>query len=315
MKLALRGLLVLAVAGIATRAGVAAPARLITVPYSGFFWTPHDGLLGVGLCASTKWRCGTGAVELTTDGGRTYHVIFRTRRPVIELQAIGRHGALARAYRHNAWRTLDRGRTWTEWPMRDGVSFATPAIGLGFRIDQVRNTLRLRLLHTKNAGRTWERVPTPAHCFSDFPLLDLVNSQLGWMLCGGQPGAGNEAKSVYRTADGGRTWRELASTPMTGRAPRGGIGSIGYPAGISFARNGFGLMWESRGTLYVTRDGGKTWSTHTRFAVFDVDFGLGGSAFANGTGFVLLEHGGTVRRLIETRDYGRHWHIVRTWAR
>jgi photosystem II stability/assembly factor-like uncharacterized protein len=258
--------------------------------------------------------CGTGAVELTTDGGRTYHVILRTQRPVVGLQPIGPRGALARVYRHNAQRTLDRGRTWTEWPMRDGVSFATPTIALGFRIAQARNTIRLRLLHTSDGGHSWERLPTPPHCFSASPLLDLVNAQLGWMLCGGQPGAGNEAKSVYRTADGGRTWSELTSTPMTGRLPRGGIGSLGYPVGISFARNGFGLMWESRGTLYVTRDGGKTWRTHSRFAMFDVDFGLGGSAFANGTGFVLLQHAGTARRLIETRDYGRSWHLVRSWS-
>ncbi|MGH3009418.1 MAG: hypothetical protein ACRDLM_08455 [Gaiellaceae bacterium] len=51
------------------------------------------------------------------------------------------------------------------------------------------------------------------------------------------------------------------------------------------------------------------------FAAFDVDFGLGGSAFANGTGFVLLRHGGISTRLIQTRDYGRSWHIVRSWRR
>jgi photosystem II stability/assembly factor-like uncharacterized protein len=133
------------------------------------------------------------------------------------------------------------------------------------------------------------------------------------MLCGGQPGAGNEAKSVYRTRDGGRTWRELTSTQMAGRTPRGGISSLGYPYGISFARDGFGLMWEGRGTLYVTRDGGKNWTVHPRFAQYDVDFGLGGSAFGNGTGFVFYMHAGSTRRLIESRDFGRTWRIVRSW--
>lgn len=313
MRLARGALLVAAVAAVVTQAGAAAPTRVHIVPYSGFFWTPHDGLLGIGVCASTKFMCGTGAVELTTDGGRTYRIVRRTRRPVVALQPIGWRGALARVYGHNAQRTLDRGRTWTEWPMRDGASFATPTIALGFRIADVRNSIRVRLLHTSNGGLSWERLPTPPHCFGEFPLLDLVNAQLGWMLCGGQPGAGNQAKAVFRTADGGRTWRRLTSSPMTGPVQRGGISSLGYAAGISVAPNGFGLLWESRGTLYVTRDGGKTWRRHSRFAEFDVDFGLGGSAFANGTGFVLLQHAGTARRLIETLDYGRSWHIVRTW--
>jgi photosystem II stability/assembly factor-like uncharacterized protein len=318
MKLALRALLVLAVAGVATQAGAAAPTRLHTVPYSGFFWTPKVGLIGVGLCSSTKYMCGSGAVELTTDGGRTYRVIAHTPRPVFELQALGRRGALARVYSHRAYsysrvvfRTLDRGRHWTKLHMRPGVSFATPQIGLGFHSDGDT----IRLLHTGDGGRSWRRSPKPTGCFSEFPLLDLVTPQLGWVICGGQPGAGNEEKAVFRTRDGGRTWRELTSTPMTGRGPRGGISSLGYPAGISFARDGFGLMWESRGTLYVTRDGGTNWKAHPRLAEFDVDFGMGGTAFANGTGFVWLQHNGVSERLIETRDFGRTWHVVRSWAR
>jgi hypothetical protein len=321
VKLALRALLVLAVAGLATQGGAAAPARVHTVPYSGFFWTPQVGLLGVGKCASTKYMCGTGAVELTTDGGKTYHVIFRTPRPVFELEAVGRKGALARVYSHRAYsysrlvyRTLDRGRHWTKLHMRPGVSFATPRVGLGSCCSSDDNNARL--VRTKDGGRSWQRSPKPVHCRTGFPLIDLATPRLGWVVCSQMLGAGNEVKALFRTRDGGRTWQKLTASPTTGYPDhRGGVALPGYVAGISFTRGGYGLMWESRGTLFVTRDGGRTWRRHSRLAQFDVDFGLGGSAFANGTGLVLYEHGGSTWRLIETRDYGHSWHIVRRWAR
>jgi len=314
VKLALRALLVLVVAGLATQVGAAAPApRMHITPYSAFFWTPQDGLLGVEMCASRKYMCGSGAVELTTDGGRTYHVIFRTPRPVYAVQAIGRRGALAWVAHRATYRTVDRGRHWTAVRIPSGASFSTPRIGLGFR--KVYQPSNARLLRTGDAGRTWKRVRTPRTCSTEFPLLDLVTPQLGWMLCGGPGGAGPfESKAVFRTRDGGRTWQLLTSTQADGRAPHGGISPAGLPAGISFARGGFGVIW-GNGVLDVTRDGGKTWKAHPRLAEYNVDFDIGGSAFQDGTARVLVQLSGPSWRLVETRDFGRSWHLVRSWAR
>lgn len=73
-------------------------------------------------------------------------------------------------------------------------------------------------------------------------------------------------------------------------------------------------MW-GNGVLDVTRDGGANWKAHLRLAQFDVDFPEGGSAFANGIARVLVYHTARTEttRLIETRDFGRHWRIVRVW--
>lgn len=322
MKLALRAVLVAVVAAVAAQAGAAAPARmhplgarLITTPNSAVFWSQQTGLLGVGRCASTKYACGSGAVELTTDGGRTYRTVLRTARPVESVQTAGSRGAIVITFGKHMYRTLDRGRIWKPWHTRPGTSFATASVGLGFRIYQVRNSFHLGLLSTSDGGLAWQRLRAPKRCSSQFPDIDLVTPRLGWIVCGGQPGAGNESKGVFRTGDGGRTWQELAFTQMT-RAPgdHGGISSLGYVAGVAFAPNGFGLLWESRGTLYVTRNGGADWHARPHLAVLDVDFGRGASAFADGTGFVLLGHGGGPEaRLIETRDFGRTWHVVRRW--
>jgi photosystem II stability/assembly factor-like uncharacterized protein len=78
------------------------------------------------------------------------------------------------------------------------------------------------------------------------------------------------------------------------------------------AADGFGVIWESRGTLYETRDGGVHWIGLPKTARPEVDFGGSGTALAHGVAYVLLERGGT-SRLIGTRDAGRTWHVVHRW--
>src|SRR5713226_6856196 len=67
----------------------------------------------------------------------------------------------------------------------------------------------------------------------------------GWLLCLCEPGAGSLRKATYRTRDGGSTWQRAGS-----------VGLSGYARGVSFAAYGAGLLWEGRGTLYLTLDGG-----------------------------------------------------------
>jgi photosystem II stability/assembly factor-like uncharacterized protein len=66
---------------------------------------------------------------------------------------------------------------------------------------------------------------------------------------------------VGRSDDGGRRWRLLAAANFDDLRPRsrGGIGLYGYPIGIAMTRDGFGVIWEARGTLWITRDGGSHW--------------------------------------------------------
>ena len=133
-----------------------------------------------------------------------------------------------------------------------------------------------------------------------------------WALCTTQGGAGSMGKSVYRLDPGG--WKRVAYTPF---APPGhsygGISIYGYPVGIAMARDGFGVIWESRGTLYVTRDGGSHWTGLAKVARPEEDFGQSGAALPHGVGYVLLSVSGVRRRLIGTHDGGRSWHLVHRW--
>ena len=130
-----------------------------------------------------------------------------------------------------------------------------------------------------------------------------------WALCTTQGGAGSMGKSVYRLNANG--WTRVAYTPFAGHG-YGGIDVFGYPLGIAMARDGFGVIWESRGTLYVTSDGGSHWTGLPKVARPEVDFGLSGAALPHGTGYVLLSTGGVVT-LIGTRDGGHSWHVVHRW--
>jgi hypothetical protein len=133
-----------------------------------------------------------------------------------------------------------------------------------------------------------------------------------WALCAGQGSAGSMAKAVYRRME--KSWKRVAWTPMSTRPGHGGIALFGYPLGLAMADDGFGLIWESRGTLYVTRDGGSHWQGRPKVARPEVDFGVSARALPHGVGFVVLAHGAE-RRLVHTRDAGRTWHVIRRWRR
>jgi len=166
-------------------------------------------------------------------------------------------------------------------------------------------------LRSTDGGRRWSTTVAPRPLISPCPAGMQSYISGSWALCTGQGAAGNSAKSVYRFTSAGP--RRVAYTPMTGRG-RGGISSFGYPAGISGNEQGFGVIWEDRGTLYVTRDGGHHWLGLTKLAPPDVVFGDSAYVLFRGLGFALLSTGGSEKRwLLETSDAGRTWRVVHRW--
>jgi photosystem II stability/assembly factor-like uncharacterized protein len=320
MRLALRALLVAVAAAVATQAGAAAPTRmrLATLPSAAVFWNQHDGLLGVRRCDvandMNEGKCVSGAVERTSDGGRTYRVVLRTRRGVDFMQSVGANGAIVTTFDDKSWRTLDGGKTWRRVPAKPAGDWLNRQLGIRFHSYIAGNRGKLAMLVTRDGGHTWQRQRDPCETadvgFSAF--ADLVTPKLWWVVCTGQGGAGNEDKAIFRTRNGGRTWEAGAAVIASRHRGHGGISEYGYPDGLAFAPGGWGLLTESRGTLYVTRDGGVHFHAEPKVARPEVDFAGGAAAFRGGTGYVLLALG-PHPRLIETHDFGRTWHVVRRW--
>jgi photosystem II stability/assembly factor-like uncharacterized protein len=224
------------------------------VPSAVAFRNPSTGLLAAG-----------NAVELTTDAGRTWRVVFRAPRPIASL-TIDPDGR-ARAI-------LDDGEN-------VGGPHWRPLLALGQR-------------------------PSPCRSY------DRAAFSGEWVLCIGQGSAGSGEKAVYRLVPEG--WKRLAWALLGPTLTSHGITFGGYAEGLSMAPDGFGVIWQSRGTLLVTRDGGSRWLGLPRVAVPEVDFGISGWALPRGVAFVLLARGDVHRRLLETTDYGRAWRVVHRWS-
>jgi hypothetical protein len=250
-----------------------------------------------------------GSISATTDGGQTSHLLVRTPGPVVRIIVARPRRAWAIVVRacknesctHDLWRSLDAGRTWqVVSPAPEPfytASFADAAHGLA--VTQAHG-----LIITTDGGRTWERLRDPCGSESE-RVVSLVSPRRGWLLCLGQPGAGNQEKALYRTDDAGAHWQRLS----------GGFG-YGYPRGIAFASDGLGVIWESRGTLSLTRDGGKHWADFPRVSEPEADFGLSASVVV-GRAFALLSRT-PVRpvpfRLVSTTRNLTGWRTVRTWT-
>jgi photosystem II stability/assembly factor-like uncharacterized protein len=255
----------------------ALPPRVALVPNAIAFRDPSHGVMGTGWtsCESPGFGCRLqGTISLTTDGGKTWKVVLLTQRPVVWVNVAQGGGAEAR---------LDDGET----------------------------------LSSTNGGRTWRDAVTGPLRFSTCPQGTVQQPSTAlwndWALCTTQGSAGSMGKSVWRLKAGG--WKRVANTPFGPPGPSvGGIDGYGYPVGIAGARDGFGIIWESRGTLYVTRDGGSHWTGLPKVAEPEVDFGQSAYALPHGVGFVLLAHGGgEQRRLLETTDFAKTWTTVKDW--
>jgi photosystem II stability/assembly factor-like uncharacterized protein len=256
------------------------------------FWDMRRGLFARG-----------GTVSLTTNGGRTVRVVLRTRR-VRGMQVFGREGAILDLDNGRAFRSLDGGRSWARFRHRFDADFVTTSIAIGYRAGPFEFVKGL--VSSRDGGKSWQPLASPCPRFASFSAaVDLVTPTLGWIVCAGQPGVGQQLKAVYRTSDAGRTWRRLS----------GALSGSGYVYGASFAPDGFGLVWEGRGTLYVTRDGGGHWTAKPKVALPEVDFGAGGVAFSGGRGLLALWRGNGSERLFTTRNFGRSWQLTHRWPR
>jgi photosystem II stability/assembly factor-like uncharacterized protein len=203
-----------------------------------------------------------GTISITSDGGKTWRVLLRTSRPVVQVTVSGTHEQAR----------FDDGET----------------------------------LGSSDGGRHWVPVvvPTTTGIGSPCPAGSQAFVVVNWAVCASQASAGNQMKLVYRLGVHG--WKRLAAD---------GLSSYGYVAGLTMAPDGFGVIWESRGTLYVTRDGGSDWTGLTKVAAPEVDFGASAVALPHGVAFALLANGGgEKRRLVATTDAGRSWRVVHSWS-
>lgn len=157
------------------------------------------------------------------------------------------------------------------------------------------------LIETATSGKTWLRLPDP--CTPAEAWIDRLATRDGvhlWLVCGGQPSAGGEPFSLYRSPDGGHAWHIVASND---RKP--GVPDFVYGGYVdSLAVTGPQTAWFSldRGTLYTTTDGGRSWRLGIHQTVSDST--VGPVLFASPTHGWLASYPNVVFR---TTNGGESW--------
>ena len=171
------------------------------------------------------------------------------------------------------YKSTDAGKTWTnvgfnKWsgqtisririhPANPDVVFAA-VFGNVTSPDEERGVFR-----TKDGGKTWQRVlfRDPKTAAIDL-VIDRNNPnviyatlweayRMSWQMSSGGPGSG-----LFRSIDGGDTWKELTRNPGM---PSGMVGRIGIAVSGADSNRVFALVENENGGLFVSDDAGATW--------------------------------------------------------
>jgi photosystem II stability/assembly factor-like uncharacterized protein len=176
-----------------------------------------------------------------------------------------------------------------------------------------KNQMRLQLLATQDGGHSWQARPMPCNrTRGDSMSAQLVPTTAAglWLFCASEPSAGTQGKAVFRSADGGGTWREIADSSESGGNGPNALPAGGYFANAAVTTRSDAWLALRRGTLMHTRDGGHTWHAAIPYPVANPgDGGVGPVQFVD------QRHGWLFSfpdLLFRTRDGGKHWKRIRS---
>ena len=227
-----------------------------------------------------------GGVWKTTDGGHTW-------KPVSDGFFGGTIGAVAVApsdpavvyagtgeetIRGNVspgggmWKSTDAGKSWTKIGLEDSQHIArirvhpsnpdlvyAAALGHAFGPNDMRGVYRSR-----DGGKSWERI---LFLNRDSGAVDLTfdpsNPRIlyasTWRFRRGAYffDSGGEGSALWKSTDGGDTWKALSGNKGM---PKGTLGIIGVSVSPSNPQNVYAIVEAKDGGVFRSRDGGDTWT-------------------------------------------------------
>ncbi|MGH9360320.1 MAG: WD40/YVTN/BNR-like repeat-containing protein, partial [Thermoanaerobaculia bacterium] len=170
------------------------------------------------------------------------------------------------------WKSTDAGKSWKHVGLadsrhiprlrihpRDPDLVYAAVLGHLFGPSDMRGVYRSR-----NGGKSWERVLFVNRDAGAVDLiLDPTNPRVlyattwrvrrrPWTLESGGAGSG-----IWKSSDGGDTWRELSKKPGL---PKGTLGIIGIAVSPSDPQNLYAIVEAEEGGVFRSRDGGESWT-------------------------------------------------------
>jgi photosystem II stability/assembly factor-like uncharacterized protein len=258
--------------------------------------------------ASHAWAAAGDDLFVSADGGQHWRRQYRGSTPFRALDPLTPEVGWAQTDQA-LLATGDGGQSWQSvsasgFSTLDHVRFVDRQDGWA---SDWETTLRTgAVLHSGDGGRTWQPVTTPCGGPAAAQVVDFLNRTVGWLICGGQPGAGNQEKWLYQTTDGGQHWQLIAHTgfgdPAAAAQHRLTLG--GYVSDLSFVDAQHGWLLLARGGLFTTSDGGRSWTHLPLVQDGGPALSIAGHSSPS-AGDVLIDRHPSV--LLATQDGGASW--------
>lgn len=158
----------------------------------------------------------------------------------------------------------------------------------------------LSALYRSRDGVTWHSEPQPCPS-TTVASVAAATSMRVFVVCAGGGAAGSQAKSEYRSDNGGASYQRTADPPFSGDFEA----VAASPTSISVAAASGATL------VYSSFDNGRTWTTTLEFG--DGGLGLSDLGFTTATQGVVI-HGQIAYpqslQLLMTRDGGHTWNPV-----
>jgi len=281
------GLLLLAIPSFAAAPDVSILKNLAwreVGPYRGGRASAVEGIAGqrdvyyFGSCGGGVWK--------TTDGGQTWKAVsdgfFGGTVGAVAVApsdpAVVYAGGGEQTVRGNVshgdgmWKSTDAGKTWTRIGLEDSRHIArirvhpsnpdlvyVAAMGHAFGPNDTRGVYR-----SKDGGKTWDRV---LFISRDAGAVDLAfepgNPRIlyasTWRFRRSPYSfeSGGEGSALWKSTDGGDTWKELSRNKGM---PKGTLGIIGVSPSPSNPQNVYAIVEANEGGVFRSKDGGETWT-------------------------------------------------------
>src|SRR5215203_3071374 len=237
-------------------------AAVLLFPWNAFAAAPMDPDLLAGLEARS--------IGPATMSGRVADIDAVESNPDIMYVGTGTGGV---------WKSVNGGLTWDpifdDQPVASigavSVFQANPDIvWVGSGEANVRNSVSIGngVYRSLDGGKTWKHLGLEETERIHQVVLHPTDPNVAWVAALGQAWGENPERGVFKTLDGGKTWRKvLYVDPRTGAADL--IADPGNPNKL------FSALWDYRrwpwsmrsggpgSGLYVTYDGGETWKRFT----------------------------------------------------